>query len=363
MFEKIKEVIIKEFLHIKRDKRMLFFIFMPPLVQIIIFGFAVVSDVKNISTGFCDLDKSFESREILRKIESSDYFNVKYLTNSPKYLEDLIEKGKIKVAIQINNGFSEKLKKEKNGEIQVIIDGTDVNTSSCANGYLNNIFAEYLNKKKKNLVNFKIRIWYNPNLRSQDYNVPAVIAMIITLSCLLLTAMSIVREREAGTLEQLLVAPIKPMELLLGKTIPFILIGYFEAACVFFSSFLIFKIQLKGSVVLLFFCIGIYILNALGIGLFISTVAKTMQQAMMGSFFFFFPAIILSGFMFPIENMPEFVQYFTYLNPLRYFLIIIRGIFLKGNGFFILWKEIFILFLISTSIFTLSALNFRKRIK
>ncbi len=362
MFDVIKEIITKEFLQIKKDKRMLFFIFMPPVIQLFIFGYAVVFDVKNISTAICDLENKYESREIIRKLESSGYFKIKYYTKLPKEMEYLIEKGKVKVLIQINEGFSRKMKKEKGGEIQIIIDGTDTNISSIASGYLNNIFLDISNKK--NLpVEFKTRVWFNPNLESRNYNVPGIIAMIITLTCILLTSMSIVREREMGTLEQILVTPIRPMELMLGKTIPFIIIGYIEMSLVLIISLTFFKIPLKGSILLLFFSAGIYIIACLGVGLFISIVSKTMQQAMMGSFFFFFPSIILSGFMFPIENMPEAIQYLTYLNPFRYFLIIIRGIFLKGNGIDILWREIFPLFLISAGLLIFGIIKFRKRIK
>lgn len=363
MFEVIKCFILKEFFQIKRDRRMLFFIIMPPIVQLLIFGYALTYDIKNISIAFCDLDKTYESREILRKISSSGYFKLKYSFNSKKDLEKIIEKGKASVFIQINNGFSKDLKNGKKAEIQIIIDGTDVNTASIASGYLNKILFEKFKDKKILPIEFKTRIWYNPELKSQNYNVPGIIAMLIMLACLLLTAMSIVKEREAGTLEQILVTPIKPIEFIMGKTIPFIFIGYFEMCLVLFFSFFIFKIPLKGSFTLLFCTAGIYILNALGIGLFISTISKTLRQAMMGSFFFFFPAIILSGFIFPIENMPQGLQYLTYLNPLRYFLIIIRGIFLKGAGILDLWDEILILFLLSTLIFTLSTLKFRKRLK
>ncbi|MEJ5166807.1 MAG: ABC transporter permease [Thermoanaerobaculia bacterium] len=364
MFEVIKNFAIKEFLQIKRDKRMLFFIFMPPIIQLFIFGYGLTYDIKNIPVAYCDLDKTFESREILRKISSSGYFNLKYSAGSPFELEKIIEKGKAMVSIQINDGFSEDLKKGKRAEIQVIIDGTDVNTSKIASGYLNKITSSISIKDTKKIpLDFKIRVWYNPELKSRNYIIPGIIAMLIMLSCLLLTAMSIVKEREVGTLEQILVTPIKPLEFILGKTIPFMIIGYLEMFLVLFFALFIFKIPLKGSFILLFFVSGIYILNALGIGIFISTISKTLRQAMMGSFFFFFPAIILSGFIFPIENMPEGLQYLTYINPLRYFLIIIRGIFLKSSGFFTLFNEIFFLTLISIGIFSLSLFNFSKRIQ
>lgn len=359
-----RSFIIKEFLQIKRDKRMLFFIFMPPIIQLLIFGYGLTYDIKNISVAYCDLDKSFESREILRKISSSGYFNLKYAVDCTYELDKIIEKGRAKVSFQINNGFSREFKKGKKAEIQVIIDGTDVNTARIASGYLSKIISDSILKKEKNAyVNFKIRAWYNPELKSQNYIIPGIIAMLIMLSCLLLTSMSIVKEREGGTLEQILVTPIKPIEFILGKTIPFVIIGYLEMLLVVFFAIFVFKIPLKGSFLLLFFISGVYILNALGIGIFISTISRTLRQAMMGSFFFFFPAIILSGFIFPIENMPEGLQYLTYINPLRYFLIIIRGIFLKSAGLFTLIEEIFFLTIMGMVIFSLSLFNFNKRIQ
>ncbi len=352
----LKSFIKKEFTQIKRDKRMLFFIFVPPLIQLLILGYALNFDIKNIDVCFCDLEKTSESREILRKLSSSGYFRIKYYLESCKKMDELLDKGKVKVGIKIDKNFSKKK------EIQIIIDGTDVNTASISKGYLKKIFYEKFERKNPE-VNFELRVWYNPELKSQNYNVPGIVAFLIMLTCLLLTSMSIVKERESGTLEQILVTPLKPIEFIIGKTIPFAIIGFFEMSLALIFAILVFKIPLKGSILFLFFSALIYILSFLGIGLFISTISKTMQQAMMLSFFILLPTIILSGFLFPIENMPLLIQYITYLNPLRYFLIIIRGIFLKGIGLSILWKEILILLFISTAISSLSILNFRKRIK
>lgn len=211
-------------------------------------------------------------------------------------------------------------------------------------------------------VDLRTRAWYNPDLRSRNYNVPGVIAIVIMLTCLLLTSMAVVREREIGTMEQLMVTPLKPIELMLGKTIPFAIIGFFDVFLVTMVGVFWFNIPIKGPIQLMPLATAIYLLSVLGIGLFISTISKTQQQAMMATFLFYIPAVLLSGFMFPIENMPEIIQYGTYINPLRYFLVIIKGIFLKGNGIGILWPQMVSLLLLGIIVITLSSLRFRKRI-
>ena len=204
--------------------------------------------------------------------------------------------------------------------------------------------------------------WYNPELKSKNYNVPGVIAIVIMLTCLLLTAMAVVREREIGTMEQLMVTPIRPLELILGKTIPFALIGFFDMVLVTVIAYLKFDIPIKGSFLLLFASTAIYLLSVLGMGLFISTISRTQQQALMATFLFYVPAVLLSGFMFPIENMPKIIQYGTYINPLRYFLVIIRGIFLKGNGIAVLWPQMLSMFVLGIFVITASSLRFSKRL-
>ncbi|MBP1750742.1 MAG: transporter permease, partial [Deltaproteobacteria bacterium] len=206
------------------------------------------------------------------------------------------------------------------------------------------------------------RAWYNADLKSKNYNVPGVIAIMILVVCLLLTSMAIVREREIGTMEQLMVTPIRPTELILGKTIPFAIIGFFDMFLVTLVGVIWFDVPIRGSILLLVLATGVYLLSVLGIGLFISTISKTQQQAMMATFLFFAPAVLLSGLMFPIENMPVAAQIITYLNPLRYFLVIIRGIFLKGSGIMILWPQFLALFVLGASVVAISSLRFKKRL-
>jgi ABC-2 type transport system permease protein len=378
MFERIKQMIIKEFIQVFRDRRMIAIVFFTPVMQLLVFGYAVTTDVNNISTAIYDLDKSYESRELVRRLESSGYFNIRYFADSSDEMQELLDRGRITAAIQINRGFSSDLKNNRQTEVQILVDGTDSNTATVAMDYANRIIMKYakdmgaqrvenppnppLLKGGEGGLDLCTRVWYNPDLRSRNYNVPGVIAIVIMLTCLLLTSMAVVREREIGTMEQLMVTPLKPIELMLGKTIPFAMISFFNMVIVTVVGIFWFNIPIKGSVYLLTGSTAIYLLSVLGIGLFISTISRTQQQAMMATFLFYIPGVLLSGFMFPIENMPEIIQYGTYLNPLRYFLVIIRGIFLKGNGIAILWPQMLSLFLLGIIVMTLSSLRFRKGI-
>ncbi|MEW6740785.1 MAG: ABC transporter permease [Nitrospirota bacterium] len=367
MFERIKQMIIKEFIQVFRDRRMIAIVFFTPVMQLLAFGYAVTTDVNNISTAIYDLDKSYESRELMRRLESSGYFNIGYFADSPDEMQELLDRGRITAAIQINRGFSSDLKNKRQTEVQILVDGTDSNTATVAMDYANRIIMKYTKdmgaqKIEPVKIDLRTRAWYNPDLRSRNYNVPGVIAIVIMLTCLLLTSMAVVREREIGTMEQLMVTPLKPIELMLGKTIPFAIIGFFDVFLVTMVGVFWFNIPIKGPIQLMPLATAIYLLSVLGIGLFISTISRTQQQAMMATFLFYIPAVLLSGFMFPIENMPEIIQYGTYINPLRYFLVIIRGIFLKGNGIAILWPQMLSLLLLGIIVMTLSSLRFRKRI-
>ncbi len=366
--ERIKQMVIKEFIQILRDKRMKAIVFVVPVLQTLVFGFAVTTDVNNIPTAIMDLDHSFESRELVRRFASSGYFTIMATPATPGAVRELLDRATVSVALQINRGFSADLKKGIPASIQVIADGTDSNTTTVAMDYAGRIIKKYsqdlagTDLGSSARIDVRQRAWYNPELKSKNYNVPGVIAMVIMLTSLLLTSMAVVREREMGTMEQLMVTPLKPVELILGKTIPFAIIAFFDMILITVLGVLMFRIPINGPLWLLPLSTAIYLLSVLGIGLFVSTVAKTQQQALMASFLFYMPAILLSGFMFPIENMPVIFQYLTYANPLRYFLVIIRGIFLKGNGFGILWPQMLSLFILGVVVLMLSSLRFRKRL-
>jgi ABC-2 type transport system permease protein len=383
MFLRLKAMLIKEFIQVFRDPRMRIMLFLPPLMQLIIFGYAANTDIRNISLAVYDQDRSPESREMIERFSASGYFRVTHAARNPAEIRRLIDGGKINAALQINHGFSREIRQQLGTTIQVIVDGTDSNTASVVMSYAQRIVGEYsrsiLEKRlnrlpdlppslkqpfyKKGGIEIQSRAFFNPNLESRNFYVPGIIALLIMLVTLILTCMAIVREREIGTMEQIMVSPIRPVELILGKTIPFALIGYIDVALVTIVGVFLFDVPIRGSIALLFFATTLYLLSSLGIGLFISTISRTQQQAMMTMFFFFVPAILLSGFIFPIANMPAWAQYLTYANPLRYFLIIIRGIFLRGNGLEVLWPQLLSLAILGTIVFTFSSLRFRKRLE
>jgi len=365
--ERIKQMVIKEFIQIMRDNRMKAIVFVIPVLQTLAFGYAVTTDVNNVPTAVVDLDKSFESRELIRRFVASGYFSVKAEPDSPDRLRELLDRGTVSIALQINHRFADDLKRHVPATIQVIADGTDSNSAIVALDYTNGIVSRYNRELLGTLaaagpIDVRQRAWYNPELKSRNYNVPGVIAMVIMLTSLLLTSMAVVREREMGTMEQLMVTPLKPVELILGKTIPFAIIAFVDMLFVTVFGVLVFNIPINGPLWLLPLSTAIYLLSVLGFGLFVSTISKTQQQSLMSTFLFFMPAVLLSGLMFPIESMPVIFQYLTYVNPLRYFLIIIRGIFLKGNGFSILWPQMAALLVLGTVVLSLSSLRFKKRL-
>jgi ABC-2 type transport system permease protein len=383
MWQRLKSMLIKEFIQAFRNPRMRLILFLPPLVQLLIFGYAANTDIRNISLGVYDLDNTPESREMTEHFASSGYFRIVERPKSPLEIRRRIDEGKISAALQINGGFARQLRTRQGTTVQVIVDGTDSNTASVVMAYAQRIVAEYSRQilvqrifslpnipdemKRpffvKGGIEVESRAFFNPNLESRNFYVPGIMAFLIMLVTLLLTCMAIVREREIGTMEQLIVSPIRPFELILGKTIPFAIIGYIDVLIVTLVGVFWFEVPIRGSILLLLAATTIYLLSSLGIGLFISTISHTQQQAMMTMFFFFVPAILLSGFVFPIANMPPIVQYLTYANPLRYFLVIIRGIFLKGSGFDILWPQMLALAILGGIVFTFSSLRFRKRME
>lgn len=360
---------------------MLLLVFIAPIIQLILFGYAITTDIENISTAIWDLDRTYESRDFISCIENSGNFNLNYYADSEQEITSLLESRDAQIAVKINPGFGKDIKKGNEAKIQIIIDGSDSNSAAVTLGYINQISANYsrsvlverLNQFKllkqenisTNIDSFsnEIRFWFNPTLKSRFSNVPAVMAFILLISTIMLTSMSIVKEKEAGTIEQLIVTPIKPIELIAGKTIPFAIIGFIDVLLVISVSYSWFKIPLRGNLLILFFSMILYLFATLGVGLFISTISRTQQQAMMSTFFFMMPAVLLSGFMFPIENMPVIIQYITYLNPLRYFFVIITGIFLKGTGLGILWPQMLALGIIGIIILAISIFRFRKRLE
>jgi len=373
MLERIKHMLIKEFIQIFRDPRMRFVIFLPPIIQVVVFGYAVTTDVRYIATAIHDLDNSVASREMVARFERSGYFDIVEYVRDEGRVRELIDRGEVRAVLRMNKGFGNDLRAGRTAQLQIIVDGTDSNTAGIVLNYSSKIVGQFSQKllttrftrlkgqgREPGQVQMQTRAWFNENLESRNFYVPGVIAMVVMLITLLLTSMAVVREKEAGTMEQIIVTPITSVEFILGKTVPFALIGFVDVILVTLVGVFWFEIPIRGSLLLLFLATALYLMTTLGIGLFISTVSRTQQQAMISTFFFFFPAVLLSGFMFPIANMPQAVQWLTYLNPLRYFLVIIRGIFLKGVGAGILWPQVGALAAMGILILWLASGRFQK---
>lgn len=376
MFKRVRFLFVKELLQVLRDRRLRITLIFPPIFQLIVFGYAANLDVKNIKTAIRDLDQSVESRELIARFKSSKYFNVVFYPETLQEMEALIKKGQIAFSLEIPSGFSRKIKKGDTAPVQIIVDGMESNTALIGLGYVSRILSEYsaeiivkrLNREgmgdfEEAGASLEHRIWFNPDLESRFFYIPGVIATIAFLLPMILTAQAIVRERELGTLEQIMVTPIRPWELVLGKTLPFALIGFIDVVMIALVGVFWFNVPLRGNPLVLLLGNLLFLMSSVGIGLFISTLSTTQQQAQISTFFFMNPAFILSGFAFPLENMPQWLQYLTYVNPLRYFLVIIRGTFLKGVGLDILWPQMLALALLGGLMITLSSMRFRKRLK
>lgn len=373
----IFQFIIKELLQVKRDKKMLVVIFMAPILQLIFLGYAANMDVNVIHTTIYDQDKTSTSREFIKRFEQSGYFTIDHYVSNYEEVTDLLNEGKTLVAIVIPKDFEKKINRRETAPLQTLFEGSDGNKASIALGYIQGIatkFSQGIVAETKDKLGMKIslsgslipevRVWYNPEMKTRNYMVPGILGLILMISTISLMSMAVVREREIGTLEQLIVTPIKNYQLILGKLIPFTLIGFVVLIIVMIIMTQWFGIVVRGNKLFLLFTALLFVLSNLGIGLFISTVSKTQQQAMMASVFaIMMPMIYLSGFAFPIENMPLTVQYITYVIPLKYFIIIIRGILLKGIDFSSLWFETLILFVMGVTLLIFSSLRFSKKIE
>jgi ABC-2 type transport system permease protein len=373
MWERLRSMLTKEFYQVLRDRKMRGIIFVMPLVQVMVFGYAVTTDVRDVPTAVEDFDRSVASRELLSRFSASGYFHFVAHTRDVSMANHLLDKGSVGAILRIDQGFGEDLLAGRTAKLQVIADGTDSNTAGIVLDYTGRIAGKFSEKvlltrfsrlRGEGLlpgrVELATRAWFNENLESRNFYVPGVIAIIVMLITLMLTSMAIVREKEIGTIEQLLVSPITPTEFILGKTLPFALIGYADVLLVAALGVFWFEVPIRGSLLMLLVGTTFYLMTTLGIGLFISTVSRTQQQAMMSVFFFYFPAVLLSGFMFPIANMPPLVQYLTYANPLRYFLVILRGIFLKGAGPATLWPQMAALLVMGLVTLFFTTRRFRK---
>lgn len=370
-FLRIRELVRKEFIQLFRDKKNRPLLFLAPFIQLLVFGYVVSTDVRDIRVAIFDQSRTRESRQLIEAFDANTTFRVINPVKHHDAFEKIILERQADIAIKIDPDFSEKIHKGESSPVQIIVDGSMSNMASSRIAYavsvLNRLNQEFIRSLYPKNIEYgraeaETRQWYNPNLESRFFYVPAIVAVMVMMMSFILTAMAIIREKETGTIEQLIVTPLRPIELILGKIIPFIIISLGQMMMVTIFAIFWFEVPFMGSVLLLFFGACLFLLSSLGMGLFISTISKTQQQAMMTVFFFILPFFMFSGFVFPIENMPTIIQWISFLNPLMYFLIIIRGIFLKGVGLEVLWPQYLCLLLLGLTVFSGAVLRFRKNL-
>jgi ABC-2 type transport system permease protein len=371
-FKRLIAISRKEFIHIRRDTRSLLFSFIIPFVLLLLFGYALSLDIKNIPFSVLDYNNSKSSREFISDFSQSGYFDLKGYLNSESELKNVIDSGKSLAVIVIPPDFEKNLKASNKVTVQTIIDGTNSNKASIAIGYINAISRSYsakiftedkILKEMKTPLNSEVRVWYNEKLDSKNYIIPGLIAIIMLIIASLLTSQVISREWENGTMEQLIVSPVKPIELILGKLLPYFIIGMIDLSAIIILGKTLFKVYLRGNIVLLFVLSSLFMIGALGMGITISIIAKSQvvsyQLALLTSFL---PSYILSGLVFPISSMPKIIKYITYLVPAKYFIIILRGIYLKANTFFILAMDILYLGVFALLMFIIANFKLVKKL-
>lgn len=374
MIRRLYQMLIKEFLQVFRDKRARTLLFVPPMVQMMVFGYAATFEIRHVGIAIVDQDRSPESRDFISRFAATPYFEVRAWLDDPRESAEWIDRGDVTLALHIRSGFAQKLRKGETAAVQAIADSTVSNTALIALSYLQRIAEQFaVDYQRDRLmrirpllieqaphIELERRPWYNVDLRSRWFFIPGVIGSLILVMITTLTAFAVVREREIGTLEQIMVTPIRRGEFIIGKTLPFFLIGLADAALIATVGTFWFEIPFRGQIAVLFLGVVLYLLSVLGVGLLISTLSVTQQQAMVTGFFFIMPAITFSGFAFPISAMPQFLQWVSYANPLRYMLVVLRGVYLKGVGLEILWPQLLAMAVIATALLSLSTFRFHK---
>jgi ABC-2 type transport system permease protein len=376
-FGRIRQLLVKEFIQTFRDPRTRFLLFGPPLIQMLVFGYAATLEVNHVAFAVLDRDNSLESRDFVSRLSSSRYFDLQGHAARREELRDAIDRGNVLLAVQIDSGFARDLRSGKGATVQVIVDSTNSNTALVALGYVTQIAARFAQDYQRERMNrtapqstalvpqveLVARPWFNEGFESRWFFVPGVIGNLMLVLVINLTAFAVVREREIGTLEQIMVTPIRRWEFILGKTLPFFLIGVFDATLVSLVGTLWFGVPFRGNVAVFAAGTIIFLLSSLGAGLFISTISANQQQAMVSAFFFIMPAVTLSGFGTPISSMPPFFQKLTYLDPLRYYMIVLRDVYLKGVGFNVLWPQLAAMAVFAVVLLSVSILRFHKSIE
>jgi ABC-2 type transport system permease protein len=385
MWQRLRRIMRKEFIQVARDPRMRAMLFMPPLIQLLVFGYAANLDVNTAKIAWMDQDHSSASRELLSQFQGSGRFIIVAEPDNDAEMQKLLDRATVDGVVRVMPGFARDVERGRATSVQVLLDGTNSNTASIVSNYAAQTIARYSSEVMAQLSRSKMvagtmasggamkpavpqivavsRVWFNPDLKSRNYFIPGVVVNIITLVTMMLTAMAIVREKEIGTMEQLMVTPIRPTELILGKTLPFVLVGLWDMLLVVTAALLVYHIPFAGNFGLLLVCTLLFLLTSLGAGLFISTISRTQQQAMMTMGLMFQPFFMLSGFSFPIRNMPVSMQILTYINPVRYFMEIVRGIFLQGTGISTLWPQMVALAIFGVAILWMSVLRFHKQLE
>lgn len=371
---RIYSIVRKEFVQIFRDPRTLALIIVMPIMQLFLLGYAATTDVKNISMAVWDQSQSPQSRELLDAFRAADYFRIDYFVGSTEQYQALIESGDIRVALVIPPDYAKQLARG-DAKVLMVLDGSDGSVGATAlstsrligQSYATRILEEQLALRGSSALpqpplEVRTQVWYNPDFRSAYFMIPGVVGLILSFITTILTATAIVRERERGTIEQLIVTPIRSWELILGKLLPYVVLGLVETFEIIVIGHLFFKVPVLGSLWLIFATSCLFLMSSLGIGLFISTIANTQQEAMLTSMMFNLPSIFLSGFLFPLEAMPKFLQIVSYAIPLRYYLVVIRSLMLKGAGFAAIQDEVIALILFGIVIMGAAALRFRKRL-
>lgn len=367
---RIRCLVRKELSQILRDRNLVRLLLLAPLVQLLVIGFAATTDIREIRLAVRDNDHTWHSRELFRSLGASGYFKTECVTGPESDDGSLLVSGKAGLALVIPRGFGQRLLKGQGAALQALVDGADSNFGVQGLSYLQKavrIFTLGLNRKSVRTpvpsVAVESRVWYNPGLVSRVYMAPAIMALLLLVTTMLVTSMALVKEREEGTMEQLIVTPLRPGEIIIGKLLPFVVVGFIELIFAMLVIRFVFLIPMRGNILTFLALSTFFILNTLGLGLFISTLVRTQQQAMLiAAFFFMMPFVLLSGFAFPIENMPEPVQRFTLLIPLRYYLEAVRGIYLKGLGWAELWPQALALSALGAGILALAVSNFKKKL-
>jgi ABC-2 type transport system permease protein len=373
MFERLYVMLMKEFLELRRDRWAMFRLIVPLLIQVVVFGYAATFTVNHVATAVLDLDHSQASRSLVSHFVATGRFDIVDIADTQRQITRDIDTGQAVVAIVIHAGFAQNLNNGRTAPLQVSVDGTNSNTALIALGYVSRIVAQFQADTMADAwpaqagaaapsiaASLRERPWFNEGLEDRWFFIPGVIGTLTLIQVVSLTAFAVVREREVGTLEQIMVSPIRPFEFILGKTVPFFLIGLGDVVLVTCVGVLWFHIPFVGSPMVMLLGAALYLLAALGLGLLLSTLARTQQQAFALNFFLVNPLFTLSGFAFPIAAMPQALQWFTLINPLRYFLVVIRAVFLKGVGIDVLWPDLAAMALLGVGMLTLSVLRFRK---